>query len=416
MRRLLLRLWGVMTSRAVPPVVIGIFLLVYIGIAFFTEETLVTLIGLTSKSVVLALLFALLPISSACRLVAEAVSYLKRRRAMAGTAVPDAAELFDEAVEVPAASLTIAEQSLVGLGYTTRRTEDTLASWRGFSNFPARMVYLAATFCLFAGILISLTSRLSYRSPIVEGDPLPADVGGGVVERISLQPSSGMILSKALTMEVAPANPGEAHRSLGIYPPSMLRGMFVYPRYLGVGAAVRIAAPDLPDGFGKNSILNVYPPGKEDAVEIPGSPYRVMVTLLEPEDGVDPFSSGRMIFSVKLVKGKDLVLAGKMATGGAVSRGGYQISFPETRRLVISDFIRDYGVPLIWTASVLFIVAAALWLPVRLLLPRREMLFIDHAGTLLALSRAEGRGRGHGSIFHEALDLLEAGGQGKLPE
>jgi len=423
-KRLLRPIWAVLSSRAVFPVVIGLFLLFYIGIAFFTDEALTTLIGFTSHSVFLAVLFALLPLNSACRLAAEISLHLGRRRALAGNAAAVPPELFDETVSLPvsgsdaevphpAPDFAGLEGRLGAAGYRTRRTAGALSAWRGFSAVPFRVVYLAATFCLLAGILISLTSRLSFRSPVVEGDPLPSFAGDRVVEKIALRESGGMFLSRTLTMEVAPSGTGEGRRSFGLYPPSLQRGFFVYPRYLGIGLLVRFSAPGMPAGFEKPCVLNIYPPGKEEAVEIPGSPYRIVLSLADPGDGTDPYISGRMTFLFKVMKDTDVVFTGKAAVGGEVAHDGYRIAFPDARRLAVTDFIRDFGVPLIWGALILFTVAAGIWLPVRLFLPRREMLFVHGADSVLTFSRAEGKGKGHDGVFNEALDILEAKREGR---
>ena len=418
MKRLLRPIWAVLSSRAVSPVVIGLFLLIYIGIAFFTDEALTTLIGFTSHSVFLAGLFALLPLNCACRLAAEISLHLGRRRALAGNAAAVSPELFDETVSLPASGSDAEvphpapdfaglEGRLGAAGYRTHRTAGALSAWRGFSAVPARIVYLTATFCLLAGILISLTSRLSLRSPVVEGEPLPSFAGERVVEKIALRESGGMFLSRTLTMEVAPSGTGEGRRAFGLYPPSLQGGFFVYPRYLGIGLVVRLSAPGMPAGFEKPCVLNIYPPGKEEAVEIPGSPYRIVLSLADPGDGTDPYISGRMAFLFKVMKDTEVVFTGKAAAGGEVAHDGYRIAFPDARRLAITDFIRDFGVPLIWGALLMLVVAAAIRLPTRLFLPRREMLFMDDAGSVRAFSRAEGRFRDHGGVFHEALDLLE---------
>jgi len=407
-RRLLETISGVLGSRALPPLVIGCFLLLYIGIAFATYDTLVVLMEIARTNVVLLVLLALLPLNHLIRLLRETASHLKLRRALHGATVGADPGLFDETVPLSdAASFAGLEARLVAEGYRTRRLPGALAAWRGGGNFPARICWRVATCLLFAGILISLTTRTSTRGAIIEGEQLSAASGGGKVERVVLAESRGAILSKSLAMEVAPPD-REARRVFGLYPPSLYRGAFVYPRYLGIGLFVRFAAPDLPGGYEKHCILNIHPAGKEDSALIPGSPYRLLLSLERPEDGSDPYRTGRMNFLFKLFKGKDVLFAGSAPTGGEFVRDGYRISFPDARRLVITDFIRDYGVLLIWTAALLFVIALGLWLPVRVCFPRKEMLFLVEADAALAFSRAEGGRRRHAGAFHDALDLVEA--------
>jgi hypothetical protein len=89
-------------------------------------------------------------------------------------------------------------------------------------------------------------------------------------------------------------------------------------------------------------------------------------------------------------------------------RDGYRLAIPDIRRLVVTDYISDYGVFFIWVAALLFVAAGGLWLPIRLFFPRREMLFRYEPNVISACSRAEGGARLHAGVFHEALDLVAA--------
>jgi hypothetical protein len=411
MKRLLPHAWALLSSRLTSPVVIAIFLLVYIVIAFFTEDALITQMELTRRSVVLVALLALLPLNIAGRIVIETRRFLQRRRAVSGDAAEKHPELFDETIDLAASpAITELQGRLDVLGYRTRRTENSLRAWKGLSIFPARLLLLSGLFCLFVGILISLTTRTSYRGPVIEGEPFPAPSGnGGIVERLRLEKSAGRILSKELIMEVAPSERGDARTSCGIYPPTRYQGYFVYPRFLGVALLVHFSAPDLQSVYEKHAILNIYPAGKEAPLEIPDSPYRLMLSMASPDDGSDPFVTGRMTFRFKLLKGKDVLFTEEVTGGGEFARDGYRLAFPDFRRMVLTDFIQDYGVHFIWTATILFVAAFCLWLPIRAFFPRREILFRHELEIISASSRAEGRGRRHGGVFHEALDFLESG-------
>jgi hypothetical protein len=322
-------------------------------------------------------------------------------------------ELFDEAVELPASPLFPELQSrLAAVGYKTHCSGNVLAAWRGVSIFPARLLFLVGTFCLFTGILISTTTRTSHRQMVIEGEPLPTPEGiGGKVERIILANSSGSILSRALTMEVAPSSSGYGKRSFGLYPPSLYGGSFVYPRYLGLALLLRFSAPDMPAGYEKHCILNSYPPGKEDSVVITGSPYRIVFSIPEPDAGSDRYISymtGNITLQFKLFKGKEVLFTGSAPGGGEFVRDGYRLGFPDIRRLVVTDYIGDYGVLFIWAAALFFVAAISFWLPIRVFFPRREMLFWSEPDVVRACSRTEGGVRRHAGIFHEALDLVDA--------
>jgi hypothetical protein len=410
-KRLQRIIWAILFSRATPPVVIGFFLLGYVGIAFITDETLIALMRYTRTSFFLTAMLALLPLNFAVRLVVETIGYLKIRRVVTVSTEDVSPGLFDETVELAVTSSFEKLQShLETLGYKTRRIAGALGAWRGISIFPARILFVAGVFCLYAGILISLTSRTSERVAIVEGEKFSSSTGeSGIVERITFEPSSGLILAKKLSMEVAPSS-GKGKNVFGVYPPSLYQGAFVYPRYLGIGLFFNFSAPGLPARYETFSLLNIYPPGKEATSVIPGSTYRLVFSLAGSDDETDPYTTGRMNFNFKLLKGKDLVLTGSAPRGGAFVRDGYRIAFPDSRRLVITDFIRDYGVLLIWASGILFVVAGCFWLPVRIFFPRSELLFRSGPDRIQAFSRSEGRGRKHGEIFHEALDLLEMRG------
>jgi hypothetical protein len=411
MKRMLRLVGGLLSSRITSPVVIGIFLLVYIVLAFFTEDALIAEMELTRRSFVLVALLALLPLNIAGRIVFETRSFLQRRRAFSGKVADLHPGLFNETIEI-ADSPYFAE--LQGrfevLGYRTRRTDHSLGVWQGVSIFPARLLFLSGVLCLFIGILVSLVTRTSYRSPVVEGELFPAPSGnGGIVESIRLEKSTGRILSKELIMEVSPSGRGNAQTSCGIYPPTRYQGYFVYPRFLGVALLVNFSAPDLQSVFEKHSILNIYPAGKEAPLEIPDSPYRLMLSMASPSDGSDPFVTGRMTFRFKLLKGKDVIFTEEVVGGAEFARDGYRLAFPDFRRMVLTDFIQDYGVLFIWTAGILLGASVMFWLPVRLFFPRRELLFRFGPDLIRAYSRSEGKGRRHGGVFNEALDMLEAG-------
>jgi hypothetical protein len=412
MKRLIRVLFAAGASRAVPPVIIGLFFLLYIGIAFFTDETLITLMAFTGKFSILAGLLALIPLNCALRILLETGRHRALRRALSGKSGEGLSDLFDESVELPNASpFAELESRLSAEGYTTLRSEKTLAAWRGFSIYPVRLLFLAGFFSLFAGILISVTTRTSSRQMVIEGDALPTpDGSGGTVERIILARSSGPILSRELTMQVA-AGPGESGRSFGLYPPSLYKGAFVYPRYLGLALSLRFSAPDLPAGYETRSFLNCYPPGKEDSVPIPGSPYSILFSIPEPGAGSDRYSSymtENVALRFKLLKEKEVVLTGSAPGGGEFVNGGYRLAFPAIRRLVVTDYIADYGVLFIWSSALFFTAGGGIWLLIRVFFPRREMLFMHGLESTRGYSRSEGGARRHAGVFHEALDLIDS--------
>jgi hypothetical protein len=344
-----------------------------------------------------------------CRIVVEAGRYRKWRRALSDAQSGLQPALYDETVDLMASSAFADLEGRLGTsGYRTRRSGNLLAAWRGVGLSPSRMVFLAGACCLFCGILISLMSRTVYRVPFIEGETFQVSGrDGGIVERITFGKSSGPILARDLVMEIAETGSGGGSEKFGVYPPSRFRGMFVYPRYLGIALFYRYSAPDLPGIYEKLDVLPLYPPGKEASTVITGSPYRITLSLVKPDDGSDPYITGRMDFLFKLLKGKEVLFTGSIPRGGEFARNGYRLEFPDCRRMVITDFVSDYGVLLIWAAAILFAIAVITWLPIRLFFSRREMLFNSEQDMVRASSRAEGGERKHAGAFHEALDFLE---------
>ena len=414
MKRMLNALWRLFSSRALTPLVIGFFFLLYIGIAFFTDETLTVLIALTTRLPLLWVIFGLLPLNCASRIVVEGSGYLKRRRALSQGASALEPSLYDETVDLAASpAAQQLEEHLGQSGYRTRSSGNRVSAWRGVSLSPSRILFLAATLCLFAGILASLVGRGVYRQSIIEGSPFSTPSGiGGVVERITLKKSTGPILIKDLAIEVSETGRGGATRTFGVYPPALYGGAFAYPRYLGIALGYRFQAPDLPGGYEGSGVFPIYPPGKEAALAIPDSTYKITLSLAKPEDGSDPYMTGQTVFLFKLLKGADVLFTGSIPKGGEFAKDGFRLSFPEARRMVITDFVVDYGVLMIWGAGLLLLVAGCLWLPVRFFVPRREMLFDCADDGIRACSRAEGGARRHAGIFHEVLDFLAAGKSG----
>src|ERR1035437_8179763 len=122
-----------------------------------------------------------------------------------------------------------------------------------------------------------------------------------------MKASSGSILDKNLAIEVAQSDAGDGSKVFGLYPPSLYRGYFVYPRYLGIASVVHFSAPELLSVYEKQSTLNIYPPGKEDRIELPGSPFHIVLNMAKPDDGSDPFMTGRITILFKFLKGKEVL-------------------------------------------------------------------------------------------------------------
>ncbi|QWV92807.1 hypothetical protein KP004_16740 [Geomonas oryzisoli] len=405
MSRLVSKAIKAAASPAVTPCVLAGFLLLYVGIAFGSNEPLTALMAITRGNVALIALLALVPLNGAARLLRESGNFLKRHRALSGAEGIDPHGLFDDAVELPPESRFEGEGGrLQSLGYRVRSGAASLSASRGVTLFPARFLYLLGMVLLFCGILLSLTGRVTHRQVVLEGEALP--VSRDLVQRIVLKEEPGLFLQR--TLDIAVAGEGGGERHFGLYPPGTHRGHYLYPRYLGVAPLLRFSAPDLPGGFEQFAVLSIYPPGKEDTFQIPGSPYR-FIFQMAPGEGPDPYATGKITLQFRLLKGEAQVFAGSAPLGGEAGEGGYRLALPEFRRAVVTDFVQDAGVPLIWSAGVLLLLSLLWFVPVRLLRPRQEILLVRRPGGVSACSRAEGGRRAHAGRFHDLLDQLQQG-------
>jgi len=407
MKRFCTLLFRIFASPRLTPLVIAVFSAIYVGIAFFSDEALITLIFMVKTSWALLGMLLIIPLNVLFRLVQETKLTIARRQALQGAVDIPQGGLFDETVTLPAVMEPVKAQAwLTSAGYRVLQGNGVLVAVRGVSLFPARLLYLLGVFSLFLGIVLSVGWRDGRREAVIEGEPLPGNYGMTPrVERIELRaPSHALLLARDLAITVR--YPEGEVKTFGLYPPGLINGRFLYPRYLGVAPLVEFSAPDLQPGIADYYLLMLYPPGREDSITIPNSPYKISVRLVSPSSGDDPFVTGNLVFHCRAVSGEKLLFEGEVPLGGAFAGNGYRLAFPEARKMVAADFIQDYGVPLIWLATLLFVAALLFYLPVRFGNPRREILLLQVAADIHAFSHAEGCSRQHAGVFHETLDQL----------
>lgn len=400
------KVFAIITARLLPPYILGFFVLLYIGIAFQSDEALVATMALMKRTPLLFVLLALVPLNLLARLLIETRCFIRRRKAMLGTTASSTEELFDEQVKIPGDTIAAEVQRwLQSAGYRTVAVDGKLAAWRGVSSFPARFLFMLGSVALFAGVILSLSGRETVTEALISGEPLPPLVhGAGTVQKIELREQpQGVVLARDLSVSVTRAD--GSLRQFGMYPPGRIGNWFVYPRFLGLAPLIRFSAPDLLPGIESYSILMIHPAGKEDALVIPNSPYRLVFSLADT-DGTDPYVTGMFTFLVRVEKMGSPSIVLTVPAGDQVNQDGYQLAIPEVKRMVHADFVSDTGVPLIWCSCILFAISLVSYLPIRLFNPRRDILFCVNSGEMLACSRAEGRLRRHSGVFHESVDIL----------
>lgn len=406
MKRTLLALISLLSHRLLSPAVCALFLLLYIGIAFFTDETLVTMVQLIGHNPLALGLLALVAINALLRMIAGIRRWRIARKVAAGLLPADCGLMGRESIAV-AGLLDIDETARIlrAEGYRVAVRESFVAARRGWSLLCPRLLWRLAVCLLFAGVVLSLSSRQSQRVPVIEGEVLElAGTAPRTVERITLEDAPGhWFLQRRLAITMAAPDGGRD--SYGIYPPGILGNSFLYPRYLAVAPLLRITEPGIgvSEGF---QLIMLYPPGREDMVALSGE-YRLKLAILPREGVADPFVSGRFDLHVRLLKGDQLLSEGDVPFGGRFESNGLSVELLDARRYVVTDFVRDYGVLCIWMACAAALLAVTLYLPLRLIWPRREMWFSsDGQGGVSAWCSSEGRTRQNEALFYDLLDKI----------
>lgn len=407
MKLILRALISLLSHRLLLPVVCGLFLLLYIGIAFFTDEALVTLVQLIGHNPLALGLLALVATNQGVLMVID----IRNSRSAGKFASGQLSSGVDGICQV---SITVtgrldaseATRILRAEGYRVTMGEGFVAARRGLSLLCPRLLWRFSVCLLFAGVGLSLSLRQSERLPVIEGEllELPGTAPRSV-ERIELEdaPKHWFLQRKlAITM----AAPGGGRDNYGIYPPGLFGSRFLYPRYLAVAPELRIAEPGIgvSEGF---QLIMLYPPGREDTVTLSGD-YRLKLAIPPREGMTDPFVSGRFDLLVKVLKGDQLLFEGSVPFGGRFEAGGFAVELLDSRRYVVTDFVRDYGVPFIWMACLAALLAVTIYLPIRLFGPYRFMVFAVAADSaqVVAGCNSEGGRRKNEALFYDLLDNI----------
>lgn len=406
MKRIPMAFMSLLSHRLLSPAVCALFLLLYIGIAFFTDEALVTMVDIVGHNPLALGLLALVVVNALLSMIADIRDWRIAGKIAAGLHPAALSSMRHESIAVAARLDTGETARILGAaGYRVTVREGFVAARRGWSQLCPRLLWRLTVCLLFAGVALSLSSRQSQRVPVIEGEVLQLE--GGVqrtVEQITLEDAPGhWFLQHRLAIALAGAD--NQRDVYGIYPPGLLGSSFLYPRYLALAPLLRITEPGIgvSEGF---QLIMLYPPGREDTVKLSGD-YLLKLVIPVREGLADPFVSGRFDLHVRLLKGDQLLFEGDVPFGGRFDSGGFVVELLDARRYVVTDFVRDYGVLCIWIACAAAMMAFALYLPLHFVWPRREMQFsADGEGRVKAWCRSEGRTRRHEALFHDLLDRI----------
>lgn len=393
MRSMRAAVLSLLSQRLLLPVVCALFLLFYIGIAFFTDEALITLVQLVRHNPLALGLLALVALNALFRMVADGLL-------PAGTGHASSLAVIGRLDADETARILAAE------GYRVTVRKGSVSARRGVSLFIPRLLWRLTIFLLFIGVALSLSSRRSLRVPVIEGEPL--QIPGAAprsVERITLEDASGQLFLHR-RLKISLLAPDGQRDIFGIYPPGLLDTSFLYPRYLAMAPMLQITTPGSVGASEGYRLIMLYPPGREDEIKL-ADYYRLKLVIPQREGMDDPFVSGRFDLHVKLLKGDQLLSEGAIPFGGRFEANGFSVALLDARRYVVTDFVCDYGVFCIWMASVALLMAIILYLPLRWIWPYREMwLAVDGQDAVSAWCRSEGRTRRHEALFHDLLDRI----------
>lgn len=406
MKQMVAPVLSLLSHRLLPPAVCALFLMLYVVVAFFTDDALIMLVQLVGHNPLALGLLALVAINALIRLALDIRNWQLSKKWDVEPPAADSGGRGHDTVTVTG-WLDVGETAriLAAEGYRVTVREGFVSARRGVSLLIPRLLWRLTVFLLFIGVAVSLSSRSSQRIPVIEGEPLQAPgAPPRTVERITLEETPGhWFLQRRLTITLL--SPDGARDVCGIYPPGRLGTGFLYPRYLALAPLLRITEPGIgmSDGF---RLIMLYPPGREDEVALAGD-YRLKLVIPVRDAATDPFVSGRFDLHVKLLKGDQLLSEGDIPYGGRFEADGFSVALLDARRYVVTDFVNDYGVLCIWTACVMLCAAMILYLPLRWIWPLRQIQFAaDGEGGVCARSRSEGRTRRHEGLFHDLLDRI----------
>lgn len=158
---------------------------------------------------------------------------------------------------------------------------------------------------------------------------------------------------------------------------------------------------DIGSGFVK---MNIFPPGTEDHLQIPGYPHKISVSFYpdhEVKDGkvinrsMNPINPA---YAVKVFRNKAVSYSGLLKSGEVAEYEGLRLSFPEFKYWGMFRIVKNSGFAFIWIAFVLFIGGLA-W---RFLFYKREVAIVREASALYLHGNSDYYHR----LFEDRLKML----------
>ncbi|MDT8316481.1 MAG: cytochrome c biogenesis protein ResB [bacterium] len=268
---------------------------------------------------------------------------------------------------------------------------------RGLTAPLGNIIFHISFLFLLAGILVGLLYRVEGSFSIIEGrgfDGTPGfynDIKGSPLSELpyikftldSIIPEfwEGELLftdlRADLTMEDGSKGSSWLSEAIGIDGASVTVN--------GIGYAISY---NLKDREGKElksgtvSMPNLFAPGMEDTLTIPGYPHRFLVAYYPDAkingSNISNLSMNRKnpVIGLRVYRGRLPVFTGLLREGEEAEFDNHYISFPEVKYRGDFKFVKDSGFYFIWIAFVMMI-SGLVW---RFLFCRKEVLIIEDKG------------------------------------
>lgn len=308
------------------------------------------------------------------------------------------------------ADLDVLKQALSKGGYKMKEYEAEgktgLYYIRGLTSPIGNLVFHISFLFLLAGILVGMLYRTEGKFSVIVGSQFDGKVEA--YDELSRSPLSelpdirftldaitprfwkGQLLFTDLRGDITleDGSKGSSWLSQGID----IDGANVTVN--GIGYAVRYILSDKEGRVlesGISSMPNLFMPGMEDTLRVPGYPHRFRVAYYPDArlkgDDISNLSMDRKnpMIGLRVYRGRLPVFTGLLREGEEAEFDNHIISFPGVKYRGDFKFVKDPGFVLIWTAFAMMIAGLA-W---RFLFCRKEILIIKDKGECTIYLKSE---------------------------